>query len=72
MLQVSKGKFDGFPDIELEEFSAGLTYKAKSWYLKMDGLIYIAKKFTHQFEIGVLTVPKHTDVIATFHLGTSF
>jgi hypothetical protein len=72
LLQLSKGKFDGFPSIKLSEYTAGVTYKAKDWYLKVDGLIYVAEEFSHKFTKVSLDVPKHTDVMATVHLGTSF
>ena len=72
LLQLSKGKFDGFPAIDLSEYTAGITYKAKDWYLKADGLIYVAEKFSHKFTTVSLDVPKHTDMMATVHLGTSF
>ena len=72
LLQLSKGKFNGFPSIKLSEYTAGVTYKAKDWYLKADGLIYVAEKFSHKFTKVTLDVPKHTDVMGTVHIGTSF
>lgn len=71
-VQLSKGKFTAFPEIDLSEYTVGVTYKAKNWYLKVDGLIYVAEEFTHQFTNTTLDVPKHTDVMGTLHVGTSF
>jgi len=71
-VQLSKGKFEGFPAIKLSEYTLGATYKTKNWYLKADGLIYVAEKFSHKFRTVDLDVPKHTDVMGTLHIGTSF
>lgn len=73
LIQLSKGKFNGFPSIELAEYTAGVTYKAEDWYVKFDGLIYEAKKFSHSFTPTIeLKVPKHTDIMGTISIGKVF
>ena len=72
LLQLSRGSFNGFPEIDLSEYTAGVTYKAKNWYLKVNGLVYVAEEFSHKFTKVTLDVPKHTDVMGSIHLGTTF
>jgi len=72
LVQLSKGKFSKFPDIDLSEYTAGVTYKAENWYVKTDALLYVAEAFSADFGGSTLTVPKHSDLMWTFHLGTSF
>jgi hypothetical protein len=82
MLQLSRGNFSDFPKIKLAEYSAGVTYKAKNWYAKVEGLIYIAEEFTTDLNGGIgiglgngderLNIPKSTDTLLTFSVGTSF
>jgi len=72
LVQLSQGKFTDFPDIDLTEYTAGVTYKAKDWYLKVEGLVYTAESFSSDFGGSTLEVYEHRDISGSVHIGTSF
>ena len=72
LLQISKGGFTGFPDIDLSEFTIGVTYRAENWYVKLVALKYIAHQFKASFDNKDLLVPIQSDILGSIHIGYSF
>ena len=72
LLQISKGSFTDFPNLDLYELSLGATYKRNSFYLKAFALVYIADTFTALLDNKKLFIPRQTDTLVNVKVGVTF
>ena len=72
LLQISKGSFSGFPNLDLYEFSLGSTYKRDSFYIKAFALVYIADEFNALLDNKKLFIPRQTDTLINVKIGVTF
>jgi hypothetical protein len=72
LVQISKGSFSDFPNLDLLEYTAGATYKSEHFYVKAFALVYIAQEFNSNMGGMQLHIPKMTDIMGTIKVGTSF
>jgi len=72
LIQLSKGGFTGFPAVELSEYTAGVTYKTKKWYIKAVTLMYIVESFSTSLNNKILSIPKQTDIFTSLHFGLRY
>ena len=72
LLQISKGGFSSFPDLDLYELSLGATYMRDSFYVKAFGLVYVADEFSALLDDQELFIPRQTDTLINVKVGMSF